>query len=190
VGTPEDYRKYYGQNLESYLFEDVATRYRQNGVLDAFDFFCIIIWKANRAKSKVAPRLLACGFDDLDDAVRALTKSIARADGPQSRMEDLLKDWGFRLPMASAILTVLYPDDFTVYDVRVCQQLQGFFGIDNVADFGEQWNKYEEYVQRVRQQPNAPGSLRENDKWLWGKSFEEQLRRDIRARFEKKDKEK
>lgn len=44
--------------LEQYLFDVVSARFQTVGTLSAFDFFCIVIWKANRAKSKVAKRLL------------------------------------------------------------------------------------------------------------------------------------
>lgn len=64
-----DYLRYY--DLEAYLFEDVRKRFQKEGVLSAFDFFSIVIWKANRAKSKVAHRLLKMAeTDDLDGAVR------------------------------------------------------------------------------------------------------------------------
>src|SRR5271157_6007927 len=127
----EDFRKYY--DLERYLFEDVTARFHKNDSLDAFDFFCIIIWKANRAKRKIARRLMSSSrgklkteFATLDEATQALTRSIAQASDNESRLRVLWEDWGFRLPMASAILTVLYPDRFSVFDVRVCDMLKDF----------------------------------------------------------------
>jgi hypothetical protein len=56
---PDDERKYY--YLEDYLFSEVRSRFHKQGYLSAEDFFCIVIWKANRAKSKVAARLLSMG---------------------------------------------------------------------------------------------------------------------------------
>ena len=102
-----DYRKFY--DLENYLFEEVSRRFSEHGYLETFDFFCIIIWKANRSKSKIAKRLLSKGHPDLNSAVIALTKSLAKAANDKTRMKILIEDWGFMLPMASAILTVLYP---------------------------------------------------------------------------------
>ena len=43
---------------ERYLFDVVSPRFQREHELSAFDFFCIVIWKANRAKSKIAKRLL------------------------------------------------------------------------------------------------------------------------------------
>src|ERR1700733_7988774 len=103
--------------LESYLFNTVHRRFAEQGHLDAFDFFCIVIWKANRAKTKVAKRLLGTTQKTLDEVVIELTKNIAAQETPKDKMGLLMfGNIRFRLPMASAILTVLYPDDFTVYD--------------------------------------------------------------------------
>jgi len=51
----QDFRRYY--DLEPCIFGEVQVRFEQEGYLLAFDFFCIVIWKANRAKSKIAKRL-------------------------------------------------------------------------------------------------------------------------------------
>jgi hypothetical protein len=47
-----DYARYY--DLESYLFQEVSHRFTSRKPLSAFDFFRIVVWKANRSKSKVA----------------------------------------------------------------------------------------------------------------------------------------
>lgn len=50
-----NYCRYY--DLETFLFEDVTKRFDDDGSIGAFDLFSIVIWKANRAKSKTAKRL-------------------------------------------------------------------------------------------------------------------------------------
>ena len=74
-----DYLKYY--SLENYLFEDVHNRFHSQGWLDAFDFFSIVIWKANRAKSLTALRLMKIATEktDLEAIVRSLTASVFKA---------------------------------------------------------------------------------------------------------------
>ena len=72
-----DYLRYY--DLEAYLFEDVTSRFRTAGSLSAFDFFLIVIWKANRAKTYMATRLLKHGHEDLEEAVRGLSAGIPSA---------------------------------------------------------------------------------------------------------------
>jgi len=81
-----DYLRYY--DLETYLFEDVHRRFHAAGSLSAFDFFSIIIWKANRAKSNVARRLLARAPNktaDLDEIVAGLTRSLFEAPSHRPR---------------------------------------------------------------------------------------------------------
>lgn len=176
-----DFARYY--DLEGYLFRDVSGRYRKDKKLSAFDFFCIVIWKANRAKSKVAKRLLAQGHPDLEAAVAALTAVITSAQDSKERLRVLIEGWGFRLPMASAILTVLFPDDFTVYDVRVCEILGDFKDAQYKTQYEALWARYSGYVARVRQSVPEVAGLRDKDRYLWGQSFASQLQRDMESQF-------
>ncbi|MCX5893047.1 MAG: hypothetical protein NTW80_08780 [Deltaproteobacteria bacterium] len=179
-----EYHKLY--DLENYLFKEVSIRFAEFGYLNAFDFFCIVIWKANRSKSKIARRILSHGYPNLESAVVALTKSLANAADDKSRMKALIIDWGFKLPMASAILTVLYPVSFTVYDFRVCEALGGFFNMQNKSNFDSLWNEYESFVAAVNKAAPSEYSLRDKDRWLWGHSFYQQLQENISEKFQKK----
>ncbi len=181
-----DYLRYY--HLENYLFEDVYRRFHAEGVLCAFDFFSIVIWKANRAKSRVARRLLSqAEADDLDEAVGKLTKSLFEADTPRERLRILMEDWAFLLPMASAVLSVLWPDDFTVYDIRVCDELGDFHQLVNWTRFERTWPNYEKFREGVRSEGSAGMSLRDKDRYLWAKSSAAQLEKDIAKQFKKAD---
>ena len=161
----------------------VKTRFDQAGELGACDFFCIVIWKANRAKSKIAKRISSIGKGSLDESVRALTREIAEADTCKSKLEVLIMNWKFSLPMASAILSVLYPENFTVYDVRVCGVLGKCHSLKNKTSMESIWNGYESFVDEVKQTAPCGLSLRDQDRWLWGKSFYDQLADDVRAEF-------
>ena len=181
--TDTNFLQYY--DLEGYLFEVVSVRYAQDKTFTAFDFFCIVIWKANRAKSKVAERLLAQanGQGTLGAAVGSLLAAISAAKDQRARLSVLIEGWGFRLPMASAILTVLYPEDFTVYDIRVCDVLGDFKDAQYKTNFTTLWERYSAYVIAVKGAvPECP-SLRDKDRFLWGKSFATQLQTDIQSSF-------
>jgi hypothetical protein len=177
----ENYLQYY--HLEPYLFDTVRKRFEKKGRLSAFDFFCILIWKANRAKTQHASRLLRYGVGDLDETVAALTRAVAHADDPKERLGVLMKDWGFRLPTASAILTVLYPKVFTVYDVRACESIGGFQALGNWTKPDRVWEGYVEFVAAVRAKGPKGRSLRDSDRYLWARSFAEGLRADIATGF-------
>jgi hypothetical protein len=187
-----DYRNYYLSNLECHLLEQVRPNFLQLGFLSASEFFCIVIWKANRAKSKIARNLLReSGCNSLDEAVRKLTEEIAQAGTAEARMWVLVEKWKFWLPMASAILTILYPEEFTVYDVRVAgvideENRTNLVHLGNRKTFAGLWSGYNKYLDLVKQSAPAPFSLRDKDHHLWGKSFFLQLQRDIQTSFSKR----
>lgn len=175
-----DYVKLYHQ--EQYILEDVRRRFQENHYLTAFDFFCIIIWKANRAKSKVAGRLMKNTRSvkgKLDATVKRLTTGLFQCSDAKARMRFLIEDWSLRLPIASAVLTVLYPNEFTVYDKRVCDVLGRFHSLQEQSTFEKIWDGYEDFTLEVK--CNAPSelSLRDKDRYIWAKSFHDQLKRDI-----------
>ena len=198
-----DYKRYYW--LEEYLFGEVIDKFQKDHCIGSFDFFCIIIWKANRAKSKIADRLkrmdlkesaddnlnlpLGKMTGDLDEICKQITKEIYNLGKPEAQLKYLLDTWGFRLPMASSILTVLYPDVFTVYDIRVCTTLKDYQKIDNISDTSERIWEYFKFVKKVKEATPAHLSLRDKDRYLWGKSFHDELVRDIRTGFVRRTKE-
>ena len=104
-------------------------------------------------------------------------------------MKILFEDWGFRLPMTSAILTVLYPLSFSVYDYRSCEVLERldsrhcFVNLPNKTNFDSLWNGYEKFIATVKEATPSEYSLRDKDRWLWGNSLYQQLEKDIAEKF-------
>ena len=143
-----DYLKIY--DLENYIFTTVNGNFHSNGFIDSFDFFCIIIWKSNRAKSKIAKRILSSQPMSLDDACRKITSRVFIAESGKEKLGILVRDLGFLLPMASAFLTVLYPTEFTIYDIRVCEFLPEFNGLAEKINFDRLWERYQDYIQAVK----------------------------------------
>lgn len=176
------YIKYY--DLENYILTEVRDNFNINGHLTAFDFFCIVIWKANRAKTKIAQRLLKYN-PDINQSVKDLTAKIFSATDDRQKLKVLIDDYQFRLPMSSAILSLLYPDNFTVYDVRVCDTLTNFRRLDTITNFEKLWLGYKDYIGNVKKFELQNLSLRDKDRFLWGKSFYEQLNRDLKNKFQK-----
>jgi len=182
----EDFLSYY--NLETYLFDAVRERFHKEKKLDAFDLFSIIIWKANRAKSKLARRLIQ-KTGSLDLAAEQFTRALFEAPSAESRLVLAMDSRGFYLPMASAILTVLWPGDFTVFDIRVCEELasnraEDFRKLGNISA-KRLWPKYLEYCEAVKKAVPQHRSLRDKDRFLWGRSAARQLMEDIARGFAK-----
>jgi hypothetical protein len=173
-------------DLENYLFNDVAERFYNTPTgkeVTAFDFFCIVIWKANRSKLRIAKRLLLRGHDTLDAAVTQLIAEIRQAATDQERLQVMFEGWGFSLPMASALLTVFYPQQFTVYDARVCELLPEHAKLGNLSKFDKVWTGYEKFVAAVRDQVPDQPQLRNKDRVLWAMSFRQQLEADLQSAF-------
>ena len=193
---------FYTKNFEIYLLETVGDRFRKERHLTAFDFFCIVSWKANRAKSKMAKRLLKIGkkkgCDSLEATVKCLTGGLADKASREDRLRWLWMDWKIRLPMASAILSILFPKEFTIYDYRVCKSLddrgKDFLSLGNrgpPGNFKRLWDDYESYLREVKafKYPSEllirDDDLREMDRFLWGKSFYDQLQTEVKEEFRK-----
>lgn len=185
-----NYEKYY--DLETYIFNDVNQAFHQNKKLTAEQFFCIVIWKANRAKSKIAEKLTdkikIDGANSLEDKIGVITSKIHQATSSKEKLKVLI-DYEFRLPMASAILSVLYPNDFSVYDVRVCEILQDDFA--KIADwkFDRMWSRYKTYLEKVKE-ISKKSNYRDADKYLWAQSFHNQLISDLENNFKLNKKQK
>lgn len=123
--------------------------------------------------------MLGKGHQELDSAVKALTTELAQQKTDKDRMRVLFEDWKFPLPTASAILTVFYPDEFTVYDTRVCNELKYFYKLKNITSFEKLWEGYKDFRQKIKESEPKKLSLRDKDRYLWGKSFHDQLKDDI-----------
>ena len=171
------YEKFY--DLESYLFDDVRNKFNKDHFINATDFFCIVIWKANRAKTTILKRLNKMG--DLEGFIKKLTMEVYDASGMEEKLALMMyKKGGFLLPMASAILTVLFPEDFTIYDIRVCDSLESdskgeFHKLANKTEPSEIWKGYLKFKDAVIQKAPPALSLRDKDRYLWGMSFKNSL---------------
>lgn len=168
-----DFRKF--ADLEAYLFSEVQERFTTDGSITPFDFYCILVWKANRAKSKTKKRLVTRAKGNFSTAVARISAGLRKAKSPQARLQLLMEEWDFLLPTASAVLTVLYPEEFTVYDVRVCNSIDGFRQLRSQSYSVDLWNQYLSFKEAVARKTPKALSLRDKDRYLWGKSVHEQI---------------
>ncbi len=170
------YLEYY--DIETYLFSKVHGRFHRDRYICAFDFFSIVRWKSNRPRARILKGLKEW-CSDLDQAVKCLTREIHEAEDHENRLKILMGVGGVGLPMATAILAVLYPDDFTVYDTRVCKQLKrfGLGGFSNLGNRSEAtiWEGYKEYRRAVRKAAPEGLGLRDMDRWLWTRDVVQDL---------------
>ena len=164
-----DFIKYYF--IEDYLFNTVTENFRSRGYLEPEEFFAIVIWKSNRAKTKVKQGLLLKGVT-VHDLTAALTKEPTLED----KVKLLIEISFIGLPMASAILAVCYPDDFTVVDYRAIVSLKSL-GQVVLSNPSENLLAYLAYNQICKERAIEVGcSLRNFDRYLWAKVFYEGIK--------------
>src|SRR3989344_27547 len=164
----EKYLKYYF--LENYLFNDVHKNFQKREHLTPEEFFAIVIWKSNRAKTNVRR-----GIIKSKRTVRAITSEIFRAKTPKQKLDVFLspKIPSIGIPIASAILTVCYPNDFTVADYRACASLKDF-GEEVSGNPTVSTSAYFEYLAKCKKLAHRFNlSLRDFDRILWAKDFYE-----------------
>jgi hypothetical protein len=177
-------------NPELSLFPEIARRFAETKQLDPEALYLILDWKASRARTTHLDRLKkAKGAEgSFEVATRKIAAALAAAVGPKERMGALMsKPWEFRLATASAILAVLYSDDFTIYDARVCKVLRDeergdFDALGNRAWSDGLWDDYQRFTATVCLAAPSGLSLRDCDRWLWGKSRQKQLAEEIASK--------
>lgn len=114
--------------------------------------------------------------DDINETnITEITSKISVAKTKEEKLNTLLfpKIPGIGIAIASAILTVCYPDDFTVADYRACASLKDFGG-EIIGDPCVKVSVYFEYLKKCKELAcKYKLSLRNFDRILWGKDFYE-----------------
>lgn len=172
-------------DLEKYIFNNIVRkRFKKKGFLCAYDFFCIVIWKVNRSKISIIKKLLKHSrIDNLEEAVYFLTSGINEIPESKEKLRHLINDWNLKLSSATAILSALFPEEFTFYDKEICGKLNNFHDIGKLTSFDDVWIEYYAYKQKVQQASQERVSLRDKDPYLWVESFSTQLIKDIECGF-------
>jgi hypothetical protein len=167
---------------EDYLLGEVGPAFRETGNLDSADFYTILIWKAERAKNRHKKRLMEIAKGSFQDAVADIAKQLWEAPDGRHRLEILMNRWWFLLPTASAILTILYPEEFTVFDWRVCDELKYNYQPWCSRGFSDAlWDQYEGFKRAVIEHTPPDISLRCKDRFLIGRSTRKSIEEDCRA---------
>jgi hypothetical protein len=173
-----NYLKFYDD--ESYLMGEVADRFHKaGGTIEPADFYMLLIWKSNRAKNYQRDRLKhkAGSFQKaVSEIASALKSSVERRE----RLRILIQDWEFSLPAATAILTILYPTEFTVYDYRVCDEIDHKYR-PYLCFSDSLWAEYEEFHRKVENEPPAGLCLRDKDRFLTGRSNRMEIESDCNS---------
>jgi hypothetical protein len=159
-------------DLERYLFDHVSKRFQQERTLSDYDFFAIVIWKSNRAKTKIKRGLAAAA-----KSASELMREVNQAERPEDKVDVLLASEGLGMAMASAILPVCCSEQFTVLDCRAWDVLEKASVKGLPERYPQDVKEYVAYCEAC--QRDAAGvrlSLRDLDRALWARSWEDGLR--------------
>ncbi len=159
-------------DIETYLFDQVSKRFEDDGTLEPFDFFAIVVWKSNRAKTKIKK-----GLEKAGKSVSELMAEVSQAVSLKDKVRILWDIDGIGLSIASAILAVCYPEVFTVLDYRVWEVLTkaAVQGLPTRSSwYPEDYLQYCEVCRRLADRMDL--SLRDLDRALWAKSWRDDLR--------------
>ncbi|MEK7614362.1 MAG: hypothetical protein AAB428_01715 [Patescibacteria group bacterium] len=190
----DNFLKFYW--LEQKYLKEVRASFQKNGYLTTEQFFAVVKWKRAGNAELIKRIFLKDKLNQvnennwLEKKVRNITNDVKRATENQARLEVLIKQPGIKLAMASAILTILYPNNFTVYDWRVRGQLK-----EHRNNKGKEYpdityssnviqRYFDEYIPQVTElgrkiAQNNKLSLRNCDRLLWAKSWYEDLQKFI-----------
>jgi|LakMenEpi03Aug12_release.lakeMendotaPanAssembly.Ray.scaffolds.fasta_scaffold265680_1 hypothetical protein len=147
-------------SLERSIFSELSTKVRLSGELEPEDFFKICEWKSTRTKTLVRT--------NPHEHIRDVTR-LAFSSRESLRVPLLCILNGVRVPTASAILTVWQPNEYTVYDVRVCDAMLSLshklLTEKVVEDARKSYSKYLDVARKIAIELQV--SLRDLDKTLW-----------------------
>ncbi len=150
---------------ESSVFPAIATRGRKS--MTAEELLLVLKWKTGRLKKSYAKTVSR--LPEINTAVRIANKRGEEVEA----IQDLCKIDEIGVPVASAILTVCYPEKFTILDWRVLDVLEIKPGESSKWSAKDYWKRFVPRVKAERERFDR--TLRDTDRALWGLSVYRQV---------------
>lgn len=179
--TADDAITYYpdsgGKDDSAHTFESISRAVQRRGHLKRQEFINIGEWKSERNS------YLYESEDNTDALVREKTRFALRDDvDPATKIAELRALKGVGVPVASAILTVMCPEQYATIDYKALTALpfapgqeairEDFFAFADYADailnYERKNEVYEYYLKRIAELEERTGlTPREIDMALW-----------------------
>lgn len=102
-------------DTENYLFKVIGPRAKERGCFLFDEFYRICMWKSARQKQRYLRN---------KDRIGQISKEAFVEKDEGRKMEVLCQLEGVSIPMASALLTIVYPDRYAVIDIRCLETLR------------------------------------------------------------------
>jgi len=132
----DEYKKYIayindnGESVKDYspFFESISKTLRKRGFLFKEEFISICEWKSPRPRPKYT--------SNSEEEVKEKTKiAIASYPNIEEQIQELTLLNGVGIPMASTILTVIFPEDYCVVDYHACKALAWLAAKYDIEDY-------------------------------------------------------
>lgn len=101
-------------NQEEYLFNFIGPQIKKRGFVNFQEFYKICMWKSVRQKHNYLVN---------KKIVERVTREVFKENDERKKMDGLCQLKGVGIPMASAILTIVFPNKYAVIDVRCIEML-------------------------------------------------------------------
>lgn len=115
----ENINKYIELYGEGYLFNVIGPKAKKRGYLSFDDFYEICMWKSARQKKR---------YMENKNTIEKISKRAFAEKDERQKMKILFGGLeGVGIPTASALLTVVYPEEYAVIDIRCLEILRDKF---------------------------------------------------------------
>ncbi|MCX8175585.1 MAG: hypothetical protein N3E51_05275 [Candidatus Micrarchaeota archaeon] len=181
----EKYSKF--ANLEDFeegQLAEIRRKFEKNGTISILDFSTILYWKSNRTKSGILKTI-----KNREVSVTSLFSRVSAENDRTKKVEILLEikgrkkngEKGIGIPIASAILAVLYPKDYSICDKRVWDTLRESEYMEKFVHKPNTPANYMKFNEKLKEIANENcKSRRELDNYLWGKNLCKELENEIK----------
>lgn len=157
-----DYRNKYDYHPEETLelFGSFAEEIRKCGYLTRNDLMRILLWKADRV------------VEGDESKIRTVTESIFKIDHQNENdvrklLEKLTELKGVQIPVASAILSILFPDKYGIFDRNTRYALEKKKYTYSVDVFLKYTRKIRQIAKEQNELTKEEWHPRDVDKALW-----------------------
>src|SRR3989344_7035791 len=133
-------------NTEEVLFNEVGPEIRKRGFMKFDEFYKICMWKSVRPKKR---------YIQNNKIVENITKKAFSENNEANKMLMLTRLNGVGIPTASAILTIVFPNKYSVIDIRCIESLN-FLGykISKVMTI-KNWLEYIKIMRKLAEENNV-----------------------------------
>lgn len=122
------------------LFENISKSLQKRKCLKREEFINICEWKTRRPRNQYRK--------NDKKKIKEITKKIfAKHSDAESQMTELLKLEGVSVPVASALLTVIYPKKYCIVDFRVWNTL---LWIEDKKSLFKNYSNYSDFINNFR----------------------------------------